>query len=311
MNKRLKGSLILLLTAVIWGFGFAAQSAGGAIIGAVPFNTLRLLTATVGLFPVTVISVKRRYGGLPPRHVLKRTLIGGAFTGVILAVATCVQQFGVDLTGSAGKSGFITSLYIIILPFIGLAVGKRPAWSVWPCAAVAAVGLWLICGGGDFGSFGLGEALLVLCAVLYAVQITGVDMTLTPEIDGILLSFVQFAVSAAVCCIPLAFTGLPSAQGLKDALPSLLYSGLMSGAAGFTLQILGQRDCPPTAAGLIMSLESVFSAFGGWILLGQKLSGIELCGCAILFAAVSAAQIPVKTNNKTNRNNTSKGERVQ
>ncbi len=298
--------MILLLTAIIWGFGFAAQSAGGAIIGAVPFNTLRLITATVGLIPVAAISVKRRYGGPPPRPVLKRTLTGGAFTGVILAAATCVQQFGVDMTGSAGKSGFITSLYIVILPFIGLAVKKRPAWTVWPCAAVAAVGLWLICGGGDFGSFGVGEALLVLCAVLYAVQITGVDMSLTPEIDGILLSLVQFAVSAAVCCIPLAFTGLPSASDLTEALPSLLYSGLVSGAAGFTLQIIGQRDCPPTAAGLLMSLESVFSALGGWILLGQKLTVIELCGCAILFIAVSAAQIPVKSKKKTN--NTSKGE---
>lgn len=298
MNKRIKGSLILLLTAVIWGFGFAAQSAGGDAVGALAFNALRLITATVGMIPATAIALRKRYGGMPEGRILKRTLAGGAISGALLAVATNMQQFGVQLTGSAGKSGFITALYIIFLPFFGIMTKRRPKWTVWPCVAAAVCGLWFICGANDLSSFGAGELLLVLCAIGYAAQITAVDKTLTPEIDGVLLSFIQFAVAAVLSFIPMAIAGFPSCGNLRAALPYLLYAGLVSGAAGFTLQIIGQRDCPPVAAGLIMSLEAVFSAVGGFLLLGQKLTKTEILGCAILFAAVVAAQIPVK--NKKN-----------
>ena len=297
MNKRIKGSLILLLTAVLWGFGFAAQSAGGDAVGALAFNALRLITATVGMTPAAAIAMRKRYGGMPKGAALKRTLAGGLISGALLAIATNMQQFGVQLTGSAGKSGFITALYIIFLPFFGIITGRRPRWTVWPCVAVAVLGLWFICGAGDLSHFGTGELLLVLCAICYAAQITAVDKTLTPDVDGVVLSFVQFAVASVLSFIPLAISGFPSGESLGAALPYLLYAGLVSGAVGFTLQIIGQRDCPPVAAGLIMSLEAVFSAVGGFILLGQKLTHTEILGCAILFAAVTAAQIPVKSKN--------------
>jgi drug/metabolite transporter (DMT)-like permease len=291
-GHRLRGSLILLAGAVIWGFAFAAQTSAMDDMGALGYNTLRLLIGGVALALPAFISAKRKYrDSKPDKSAVRRLIVCGLLCGVALAAASLSQQYGIALTRSPGKSSFITSLYIIMVPVIGLFTGRRPSAVLWPCAAAAAVGFLILCGGFDVRP-GPGELMLLACAVLYSVQITLVDRSLSLGVDPLCLSCAQFLAGGAMLTPFMLAFDLPQAESVVRGLPSLLYVSLVSGALGFTFQIIGQRDCPPTPASLLMSLESVFGALGGYIFLDAKLTPLELCGCAIVLVAVTVAQIP-------------------
>jgi len=299
MKKQIRGSLILLLGAMIWGAAFVGQDEGMKYFGPFTFNALRMILAAIALIPAAFVSVKLT-GNKDAMHGknLKRTVIGGILCGFFLFLASATQQLGIKYTASPGKSGFITSLYIILVPLVGLLLKKIPQWTVWPCIAIGTLGLFLICGGMDL-NFGKGELMLVLCALFFSFQITCVDNSMKPGIDPVCLSCVQFATCSTLMSIAMVVIEHPTmaeiATGFKSGWFSVLYVGLMSGAVAYTFQILGQRDCPPVAASLIMSLESVFAALFAWIIQNKKMTGIELLGSAIVFAAVIIAQIPVKS----------------
>ncbi len=292
-----RGGALLALTALIWGFGFVAQSAGLSYIGPFTMNGVRSLIAGLVLLPV--IPLMDRLSGRRPSlwgaaagPAQRRTLLrGGLACGLALAAASSLQQVGIAYT-TVGKAGFLTALYILLVPLLGIFRGHRPAGRLWIAVGAALAGMYLLCAGEGF-SIGLGDGLMLLSALGFAVHILVIDH-FADKTDGVRMSCIQFFVCGALCCGVMAFTEKPTAAALAAAWAPVLYAGAVSAGAGYTLQILGQRELDPTVASLILSLESVFAALGGWLLLGQSLSGRELAGCALVFAAILLAQLPVK-----------------
>ena len=289
-RRALTGNLLLLLAAAIWGFAFVAQKSGGDTMGALTFNGSRSLLAAVGLF--CALPLLDRMGlSRPPadKQNRKELWLGGFLCGLALFAATNLQQVGLLFT-DVSKSGFITTLYIVLVPLLGLLFGRRIGWLNWLGVALAVAGLYLLCARGQSGIH-LGDGLLLLCALLFAVQIMLVDR-FSPQVDNIRLSAIQF-LTVGVLNLPLMFLfEQPSLTAMADQLGSLLYAALLSSGVAYTLQIVAQKNTEPTAASLLMSLESVFAMLAGWLLLGDSLLPIELLGCGLLFAAIVLAQLP-------------------
>lgn len=298
MQKKstLRGSALLAATALVWGFGFVAQSAGLAYLGPLTFNGARSLIAALALVPATVLAdclTGRRPSLWGTRDTAQRRqlLAGGLACGLVLAVAATLQNAGMRTT-SVGKSGFLTALYILLVPLLGIPFGQRPPRRLWLAVALATGGMYLLCVKGDF-SIAPGDLLLILSALTYAVHIRVIDH-FTRRTDGVRLSCLQFLVCGLVCTLAAPFFERTAGGALLGALVPLLYSGVISAGLGYTLQILGQRDTDPTVASLVLSLEAVFAALGGWLLLGQTLSRRESLGCVLVFAAILLAQLPAK-----------------
>ena len=293
-TKALRGNLMLLLTAFIWGVAFLAQQSGGAAMGSLTFNGVRSLLGG-GLLLVLLPLLDRVGISRAPadKAALKTTLVGGVLCGLALCAATNVQQIALEYT-TIGKAGFITSLYIVLVPLLGLLLGRRTTWMNWLGVAVAAAGLYLLCGQGLDGSINPGDLLLLLSALLFAVQIMLVDH-FARKVDGIRLSCIQFF-TVGIITLPLMFAfEQPSLSVMADNWLSLLYAGLLSSGVAYTLQVLAQRDTDPTAASVLMSLESVFAALAGWLVLRDSMTVWELIGCGLMFAAVLLAQLPAPT----------------
>jgi drug/metabolite transporter (DMT)-like permease len=278
---------LLLLTAVLWGSGFVAQRAGSEHLGPLAFNAARYVIAAVALTPVALRwGLQRPAGGAPPWH----TGAAGLAAGVVLFAAGWLQQAGVGST-TAGNAGFITGLYVVLVPFLAWLRGGRLPASTWPAAALALLGLYLLSVTGDW-SLGRGDALVLASAVLWAVHVLLVAR-FAPWINGILLAWLQMAVSAVLSLVlAFAFEAIPWI-GIRAAFGPILYNGLVCGAVAFTLQILGQRHAPPAHAAILMSLEAVFAAFFGWWLLGERLGARGLAGCAFMFLGMAVSQWPV------------------
>lgn len=284
---RLKNTLLLLLTSLIWGVAFVAQSVGADRVGAFTFNGVRCLIGAAALLPV--IAVRRRRGGKKEDGGKRELLKGGILCGVLLALASTCQQIGVSYT-STGKAGFLTALYIVIVPLLGIFAHRRLRRLVWAGVALALFGMYLLCMASPEG-FGAGDAALLACAFLFSLQILTVDR-FSARVDGVKFSCLEFLVSGLVCSAGMVLWERPGMGDILAAGVPLLYAGVLSCGVGYTLQIVGQKDYDPTVASLIMSLESVFSALAGWALLGQTLSVRELAGCALVFGAVILAQLP-------------------
>ena len=281
---------MLLLTALIWGIAFVAQKSGGDLLGPLTFNGARSLIAAPALWLATVlldrVGVSRPCA--TPRE--RKTLwIGGVLCGVALFAATNMQQLGLQYT-SVGKGGFITALYIVLVPLLGLFVKKQVPLPVWLGVALAVAGLYLLCGGMD-GAWNVGDLMLLACALLFSVQILLVSRY-APQVDGVRLSCIQFLVVGVLNLPLMLIFEQPSLRVMAENWLPLLYAGLLSSGVGYTLQILAQRHADPTAASLLMSFESVFAVLAGWVLLGDPMSLAELAGCGLLFAAVILAQLP-------------------
>lgn len=298
MKQQIKSSLILLLTATIWGVAFVAQSVGMEYIGPFTFNAIRCVLGGLVLIPVILVLRKKKETGAENQEKEdKKTLwAGGIACGVILCIASNLQQFGI-MEASVGKSGFFTALYIVMIPVIGIFIGKRPGIKLWFCVALAVVGMYLLCM--KDGSFTIERAdiMLLLCALAFSFHILVVDY-FSPKVDGVKMSCIQFFVCGVLSAVGMLFTETPDISNIQAAWLPLLYAGLLSCGVGYTLQIVGQKGINPVIASLIMSLESVISALAGWVILGQVLSPKEILGCVLMFVAIVITQIPIG-NKKT------------
>ncbi len=289
-----KSSLMLFMAAFIWGTAFVAQSVGMEYLGPLSFNGARFLLGSIVLVPVICLGRRRRLGGKKEgkqKGSLKTTVTGGICCGLALCAASLLQQYGIRHT-TVGKAGFITTLYIILVPFFGVFLKKRIPGKVWVGAVIAAFGMYLLCMSGSF-SLGRGDTLVFLCAILFSVHILVIDH-FSPRVDGVELSCIQFLTAGVIGSILAFLFEKPDIWDFIHGLVPVAYAGILSCGVAYTLQVLGQRDTDPTVASLILSLESVVSVLAGWVILRQALMGRELAGCALVFCAVILVQLPMK-----------------
>ena len=303
MSHKVRNSCLLILTALIWGIAFVAQTTGCDAVGAFSFNCIRSLIG--GLVLIPVIRVLDTKTDRKPKTAAdkKNLLTGGIACGCVMFVASSFQQLGINLGTEAGKAGFLTACYILLVPILGLFLKKKCGWNIWVGVVLTLAGLYLLCMNGTTGfSLRFSDSLVIICSVCFSLHILLVDH-FSPLVDGVRLSSIQFIVSGLIGLIPTFFvdmhhsiTGfyawLPALQSWSAWIP-ILYAGIMSCGVAYTLQIIGQNGLNPTVASLLMSLESVFSVLAGWIILGQKLTAREILGCVIIFAAIVLAQLPV------------------
>lgn len=284
MNRvTIRQSGLLLLTAAIWGVAFVAQSVGMEYIGPFTFNAVRNLLGAVALLPV--IAFRGRTGtDAGQRNAL---WLGGVCCGAVLFVASTLQQMGIIYT-TVGKAGFLTAMYIVLVPVLGIFLHRATGVRVWAAVALAVAGLYLLCmtEGGFF--LRRGDFMVLGCAFAFAVHILVIDY-FSAKADGVKMSCIQFLTCGVLSGIGMVFERPEAADIVRAGVP-LVYAGVLSCGVGYTLQIIGQRGMNPTVASLILSLESVISVLAGWILLGQTLSTRELFGCALMFAAILLAQ---------------------
>lgn len=282
------GPLMLLLTAMIWGAAFVAQSVGLSYVGPFTLNSVRFLIAGVFLLPC--IPLLRRAGLRPDASGSPRELLLGSLVcGVLLAVASSLQQIGIAYT-TVSKAGFITALYVILVPILGLFLGKKVRPLVWFCVVLSVAGLYLLCMAGP-AAIGSGDLLVLLCALVFSLHILAIDH-FSRRVDSLKLSCLQFLICGALCAGPMLALEHPAPGAILAAWKPILYAGILSSGVGYTLQVVAQRRTDPTVASLILCMESVFSALFGFLLLGQGLSLRELAGCGLMLAAILLAQLP-------------------
>ena len=292
MNKFiLRQSLLLFLTAVIWGVAFVAQSAGMDYVGPFTYNGVRCILGGMVLLPCIVILDRARgrqrsedagYGG-------RRLFVGGLCCGVLLFAASSFQQVGIQYT-TVGKAGFITAMYIIIVPVLGIFVHKKVGFKVWMGVAFAVCGLYLLCMMDGF-QLEKGDALLLVCAIIFSLHILVIDY-FSPKVDGVRMSCVQFWICGILSMIVCFVFETPDIRSILAAWKPICYGGFMSCGVAYTLQIVGQKGMNPTVASLILSLESVVSVIAGFLILHQTMSRRELFGCCLMVVAIVLAQLP-------------------
>ncbi len=294
-NKNIRGNLILFLAALIWGTAFVAQDVGMDHMGPFTFNAARFLLGGLVLLVIALLR-RRKTAALraqttpESRAVTRRDrLVGGLLCGLAIFVAASLQQFGILYT-TVGKSGFITALYVLIVPLLGLLLGKKVSWQVWAGAALALVGLYLLCMGGSSFSLQKGDLLLLGCAFTFSIQMLLVDRFVT-RVDPIELSCGQFLVSGLLSAVAALVFEKPDPAGLLAGWLPILYAGILSCSIAYTLQIVGQKTTKPAVASLILCLESVIAALSGWVFLHETLTAREFIGCALMFVAIVLAQI--------------------
>ncbi len=291
--KRNGSLFLLMLTALIWGSAFVAQSVGNDLLGPLSFNALRSFIGALALLPVAFYAPRllgEKQESRPQKQNKKDLWLGGVLCGLVLAAASSLQQWGL-LYAAVGKAGFITAMYIVIVPVLGIFVKRAPGAKVWAAVGIAVAGLYLLCWSGS--GLDAGDLLLFGCSGLFSLHILVIDH-FSPRVDGVKMSCIQFFTAGVVCILPALLLEQPSLAAVLGAAGPLLYAGVLSSGVGYTLQILAQRRVEPTLASLVLSLESVFSVLAGWVLLGQTLTLRELLGCALMFAAILLAQMPEK-----------------
>lgn len=290
------GSLLLMLCAVIWGSSFVAQTAGAEFVGPFTFICIRSFLGAFALIPVIgvtgALKKKRNTYTKMTSSDKKYLLKGGALCGIVLFFASNLQQLGIDGGTEPGRAAFITALYILLVPIFSVFLGKKIRPLIWPCVIVSIIALYLLCVK-EGGQTHFSDLYVLLCALCYTVHILVIDRV-SPKVDGIMLSMIQFLVAGAISVIPMLLFEEVSAEALIKAAPSIAYSGIMSSGVAFTLQILGQQKTEPTIATMIMSLESVFGVLTAMIILHQVPTVREGIGCILMFAAIIVAQLPEK-----------------
>lgn len=297
-----KGPILLLITAILWGFAFVAQTTASSDIGPFTFNASRNIIGAV--FLTGVIAMRKRLGhdeapqlgsdGNASGYTRKALVIAGVTCGVVLFAASYLQQAGITAypagAAASGRSGLVTATYMIMVALMGVVVGKKTQPIVFVAVAVSMLGMYLLCVPNGLGSIYVGDWLVLASAFGYALHIIVIDRF--TRIDGVRLSRVQLMTSAAIALVcALAFEH-PDPAAIAAALVPILYAGICSDGIAYTFQIIAQKTTDPTVASILMSLESVFAAIGGWLILSESLSAVELLGCALVFAAVMLAQVP-------------------
>ncbi len=316
MNRFIvKQSCILFLTSVIWGVAFVAQSAGMEYVEPFTFNAVRNMIGSIVLIPC-IFWLNRRKSleeSQQDRTEVKKTeadkteaarterkdlLTGGILCGVLLCIASNFQQFGMQYT-TVGKAGFVTALYIVIVPILGIFFHRKVGKKVWLGVVLALGGLYLLCMQGSF-RLQKGDFLVLLCAFSFSFHILVVDY-FSARVDGVKMSCIQFFVCGIISAIGMFLFETPQMASLLTAWLPILYAGVLSSGVGYTLQIVGQKGMNPTIASLILSMESVVSVLAGWLLLQERLSGKELMGCVLMSAAIILAQLPDKCADTASR----------
>lgn len=304
-GKTIRNSLLLFLTACIWGLAFVSQSKGMESMGPFTFNGVRSLLGAAAVFPLVLIQMHKeketvgwdgKEQAVKPQNRIAVILTGGLFCGLAYTAGTTLQQIGI-LHTTVGKAGFITTLYIIFVPILGIFLKRKVSGVVWIGAVMAAFGLYLLCMEERF-SLTYGDTFIMLCAVAFAVHIMIIDY-FSPKVPGVYLSCIQLFVCGVVS-LGLAFMlESPSLSQLREGIVSLLYAGIMSCGVGYTLQIIGQKGMHPAVASLILSMESVVATVSaflaykiGFLKTDQSMTGRQIAGCAIVLAAVLLVQMP-------------------
>lgn len=311
MSKTLRANLLLLLTALIWGIAFVAQDVAMDAMEPFTFNAIRTLIAALVLVPcihfLDKLDARRNAaageGAADPKQGLrtitpaqKRTLfIGGLCCGVALFFGTSLQQLGIRDT-SAGKAGFVTALYIVLVPLAGLFFKRTVRRNVWLAVGLCTIGLFLLCVT-EALTIGAGDIYLLLCAIAFTAHILIIDH-FSPKTDCVRMSCLQFLVASALCALMMALTEHPTLSAILKGWVPLVYAGVLSGGLGYTLQMVAQRDTDPTVASLLMCLESVFAVLAQWIILGELLTGRELLGCGLMLVGIVLAQLPARVARK-------------
>lgn len=298
--KYSKNFILLFITAVIWGVAFVAQSAGMDYVGPYTFNAVRCLLGGIVLIPCVFFltrSAKKEQkkdgtaSKMPVMDRPKDLLIGGLICGFMMFVSTTLQQVGIAYT-TVAKAGFITALYIIIVPILGIFLKRKAGLKIWISVVIAVVGLYLLCMKGSL-SLSKGDFLILICSICFAIHIMVVDH-FTEKVSGTKLSCIQFLFAGALSSVLMFLFEEPHWADIGAAWLPICYAGILSCGVAYTFQIIGQRGTDPTIASLILSLESVVSVLAGWILLGETLSPREILGCVLMFGAIILAQINPK-----------------
>lgn len=296
-----KNVVFLLITAMIWGVAFVAQRTGGDVIGPYMFTCTRFFLGAAVLVPVIKLldSLKLTEGAPKTKEEKKSLWLGGLICGVVLGSFTILQQLGLYYGTPAGKAGFLTACYIVLVPVLGMFLKRKCGINVWIAVAITLVGLYLLCMNGSF-AIQKSDLFVLGCSLLCAVHILVIDH-FTVKVDGVRMSCIQFLFAGIVALIPTVLVDIiGNGQGFaeigqafqnKSLWIALLYTGIMSSGVAYTLQIVGQKDMNPTVASLLMSLESVFSVIAGWLILGERMGAKEISGCVLIFVAVVLAQI--------------------
>ena len=300
MKKNLLGSISLLLATVIWGSAFVAQSVGMDHVGPYTFQAIRCAMAAIGLVPVIAIFDAGKNDGKSfiSRFADKKLWMAGVLAGIPLCFAANLQQIGILYT-DAGKSAFLTAMYIIFVPLIGIFLKRRPSPMIPVCVLLAAIGLYFLSCAGVSG-INVGDICLLLCALAFAVQITVIDR-FAQIVDPLRLNCIQAAVCAAGSALVMLFTETPTLDGIAGSWWPMCYAGFLSMGVAYSLQIIGQKHLDPAPASLIMSLESVFAALSGWLFLQETMTFEESVGCILVFLAVILSQIPINMTKKRHR----------
>lgn len=309
---------MLVLTAMVWGGSFVAQKSGMELIGPFAFNGIRTIIGGIVLIPLIMVldRMKSKKQASAPavkadaadsvlseadkKNEQKLLITGSICCGLALLVAGMLQQIGMMYT-TAGKAGFITALYVVLVPIFGRILGKKIRPLIWLCVLASAFGLYLLCmpASGGFGHINKGDLIVLACALCFAVHILLIDY-FSPKVDGVRLSCLQFFIAGILCVIlmfpldPVLGYDIPSLSQLLDAWIPIVYAGALSCGAGYTMQIVAQADTDPAVASMILCLESVFAVIAGMLILGESLLLREAAGCIIMFAAILAAQLPAR-----------------
>ena len=293
--KHSKNFILLFLTALIWGVAFVAQSVAMDYIGPYTFNAVRSLLGGIVLVPCVFLFGQKKKT-VKDEDPSKGTAVdrpgdmitGGLLCGIMLFLSTTLQQVWIQYT-TVAKAGFITALYIILVPILGIFLKKRVSFQIWISVVIAIIGLYLLCMKGSF-HLGQGDFLMLVCSLCFALHILVIDH-FTDKVSGVKLSCIQFFVCGLLSCILMFLFEKPAVSDILSAWLPIVYAGVFSSGVAYTLQIIGQKGTDPTIASLILSLESVVSVLAGWIILGQSLTPREILGCLLMFGAIILAQV--------------------
>lgn len=299
MNKRVLANMALLLTAAIWGFGFVAQRVGAKYIGAFTFNGIRFGLGAISLIPLilymdskrkrsTRVAVQKTVVETATDNILKSTILPGVLVGAVLYVAATLQQIGLAYT-TAGKAGFITGLYMVFVPLFGILLRHKITKNSWAGVIIAVIGLYLLSVNEGF-SIATGDFLVLIGAIFWAIHILTIDR-FANSVDPLKLSSIQFATCSVLSIITAFFTEVVTLEGLTGSLIPLLYGGLLSVGVAYTLQVVAQKHAKPSHAAIILSMESVFGAIGGALLLSERMSMRGLVGCGFILTGILISQM--------------------
>lgn len=304
--NNIKGSLILIAAALIWGLAFVAQSGAAELVPPFTFNALRSFIGAGALYIFHLITKGKSHGGFFPEEKAgkKGYLIAALVCGICLAVSVNFQQFGIAAypkgVASEARAGFITALYVILVPIFSIFARKKVGLAVWAGVIIAVAGVYMLCFSEGVSGLYLGDILVFLCAISFTLHIMSVDKYVGLT-GGVKLSIMQFVICGTISAVLALIFEADKVEiaNILAAAPQILYLGIMSSGVAYTLQIVGQKYAEPAVASISMSLESVFAALGGWVISGNTLSGQELLGCGLVFVAIIVAQLPPIPKKKT------------